>query len=177
MTQKFPFPGKLGLQKAMAEDEYLQQKEEFSYQQLEVINNVKVTYLSLFLIDKSIEITQKMKTLLEGFLDIARTRYSVGKGIQQDVMKAEVELSRLIEKLITLDQQKITVAAQLNTLLDRPASKPLEGKPEVKQTVLETDIRDFSQQGLDDHPLLRSVAFTEEKADDAFQLARREILS
>jgi outer membrane protein TolC len=170
LTQKMPFPGKLGLKKAIAEDEYLQQKAEFSYQQLEVINKVKVAYFSLFLINKSIEITEKIKTLLEGFLEVARTRYSVGKGIQQDVMKAEVELSRLIEKLITLDQQKATVEAQLNTVLDRPPVKPLEGKPEVKQTSLEIDVKDFSHQKLDDHPLLKSIYFIEEKQTMLFSL-------
>jgi len=174
LSQKFPFPGKLKLKKEIARDEYNLSEAEFDYNQLEVINRVKTTYYSLFLIDKSIEITEKNKAVLENFLEIARTRYSVGKGIQQDVMKAEVELSRMIAKLVMLKQQKSTVTAQLNTLLDRNPSTPLEGSPGVFRTTFTLDPEEIRNSSLEDHPLLRSVQSLQGKAESAHSLARRE---
>jgi len=173
LSQKFPFPGKLKLEKEIARDEYNLSKAELDYNQLEIINKVKTTYYSLFFIDKSIEITEKNKMVLENFLEIARTRYTVGKGIQQDVMKAEVELSRMIEKLVRLKQQKTTVTARLNTLLDRGPATPLEGSPEVFRTSFTLDPEEIRKSSLEDHPLLRSVQFLQEKAQSAHSLARR----
>ena len=37
---------------------------------------------------------------MEQFVSIAETKYSVGKGIQQDVLKAQVELSKIMDDLI-----------------------------------------------------------------------------
>jgi outer membrane protein TolC len=174
LSQKFPFPGKLKLKKEIARDEFNQSESEFTYNQLEIISNVKATYYSLFFIDKSIEITEKNKIILENFLEIARTRYSVGKGIQQDVMRAEVELSRMIEKLVMLKQQRTTITAQLNTLLDRNPATPLEGRPDVSQTPFTLDPEEIRKSSLEDHPLLRSIEFLQEKAEFAHSLARRE---
>lgn len=174
VTQKFPFPGKLSLKHDIAQDEYLQHEAALTYQRLEVVNTVKVTYFSLFFVDKSIEVTATIKTLLEEFLGVARTRYSVGKGIQQDVMKAEIELSRMIEKIITLERQKKTVAAQLNTVLDRPPGAVLEGKPAVRQTDFSMEKAAFVDRELHAHPLLQSIYFIREEADDTFQLAQKE---
>jgi outer membrane protein TolC len=174
LSQKLPFPGKLRLKKEMARDEYNLSRAEFDYNQLELINRVKTTYYSLFFIEKSIGITEKNKTVLENFLEIARTRYTVGKGIQQDVMKAEVELSRMIEKLVMLKQQKTTATAQLNTLLGREPATPLEGSPEVSKTTFSLNPEKIRNASLEDHPLLRSVESLQGKAESAHSLARRE---
>jgi len=174
LSQKFPFPGKLKLKKEIARDEFNRSKAEFGYNRLEVINGVKTTYYSLFFVDKSIEIIEKNKTVMGNFLEIARTRYSVGKGIQQDVMKAEVELSRMIEKLVTLNQQRSTIEARLNTLLDRNPSTPLEERPDVSRTPLTMGPEEIKETSLNDHPLLQSIQFSQEKAETNHSLARRE---
>jgi outer membrane protein TolC len=174
LSQKFPFPGKLRLKEEIARDEYNLSKAELDYNQLEIINRVKTAYYSLFFIDKSIKITEKNKTVLENFLEIARTRYSVGKGIQQDVMKAEVELSRMIEKLVMLKRQETTVTAQLNTLLGRESATPLEGSPGVFRTAFTLAPETIRNASLEDHPLMRSVQSLQGKAQSAHSLAQRE---
>lgn len=174
LSQKFPFPGKLGLASDIARQEFNQSESEFAYTRLEIATNVKTTYYSLFLIDKSVAVTEENKTILENFLEIARTRYAVGKGIQQDIMKAEVERSRMIEKLLMLEQQRTTVIAQLNTLLDRDPAKPLEGRPEVTVTAFTLDADEIQTASLEDHPLLQSTRFLQSKAESAHRLARKE---
>jgi outer membrane protein TolC len=174
ISQKFPFPGKLKLKKEIARRELNQSEAEFAYQKLEIINKVKKTYYSLFFIEKSIEVTEKDKTILENCLKIARTRYSVGKGIQQDVLKAEVELSRMIEKLVVLRQKRTTITATLNTLIDRDPYAPLEGRPEVSRTPFTMDPEEIKKSSLEDHPLLQSIRFVLERAESAYNLARKE---
>ncbi|MBW1678655.1 MAG: TolC family protein [Deltaproteobacteria bacterium] len=107
-------------------------------------------------------------------MEIARTRYSVGKGIQQDVMRAEVELSMMIEKLVILKQQRTTITAQMNTLIDCNPATPLEGRPDVSQTPFTLNPEEIRKSSLEDHPLLRSIEFLQERAESAHNLARRE---
>ena len=174
LAQKFPFFGKLTLREGVARREFKQAESEFAYNQLQIINKIKNTYYSLFFVDKSIHITEKNKSILKNFLEIARTRYAVGKGIQQDVMKAEVELSILLSKLVMLKQQKATVTADLNTLLDRDPSTPLEGRPEIVHTPFTPEPQSQIEASLKDHPLLKSTEFLQEKAEISYSLARKE---
>jgi cobalt-zinc-cadmium efflux system outer membrane protein len=67
---------------------------------------VKDAYFDLYYLTKSVGVVTKTKTLLEQFTKIAEVRYSVGKGIQQDVLKAQVEFSKLIEQQTILEQRK-----------------------------------------------------------------------
>lgn len=174
LSQKFPFPGKLSLNKEMALKDLKGLEAEFAYQQLETISGVKNIFYSLFFIERAIEITGKNKSTLINFLEITRARYSVGKGIQQDVLKAEVELSRMLEKLVILKQQRITITAKMNTLLNRPPSTPLEGKTEIFRTPFNLNPEEIKNSSLEDHPLLRSIEFIREKAEIAYNLALKD---
>ena len=71
-----------------------------------IIAELKSAYYDWYFINKSIEITTKNKELLSKFAKIAEVKYEVGIGIQQDVLKAQVEVSRFIERLQLLDEKK-----------------------------------------------------------------------
>src|SRR3970282_2093558 len=98
LSQEFPFPGKLSLREKVAQEEAQAQEKLYEASLRRVIADLKEAYYDWFLVDKSIEITFKNKDLLEKFLKVAEAKYAVGKGIQQDVLKAQVEVSRFIEK-------------------------------------------------------------------------------
>ncbi|HEU4386791.1 MAG TPA: TolC family protein, partial [Blastocatellia bacterium] len=85
-SQEIPFPGKRSLKGKMAGA--LAESERWAYEQtrLNVVSEVKDAYFDLFYLNKSIEIVTKNKELLEKFARIAEARYSVGGGIQQDVL-------------------------------------------------------------------------------------------
>ncbi|MCK5076268.1 MAG: TolC family protein [Calditrichia bacterium] len=119
--QPFPFPGKLGLKEKIAEEAAKTAKYQYEENKIQLINQIKQIYYSLYYFDHAIEITTKNKTILYEFVKIAETRYSVGKGIQQDVLKAQVELSKLEDKLINLKRKRESFAANLNKILNRDA--------------------------------------------------------
>jgi len=85
-----------------------------------VIADLKVAYFNFYLIDHSITILEENKKLLEQFARIAETRYRVGQGIQQDVLKAHVEISKLIDRLTVLEQRLAATEEEINSLLYRP---------------------------------------------------------
>lgn len=130
LMQPFPFPGKLSLKGNIARSESeitLQQHQELQNQ---LIKRTKLAYYDLFYTDRAIETVLSNQELLKEFVKIAETRYSVGKGLQQDVLRAQVELSKMIDKELKLCQQRESLQARLNALINEPADALL-GKPVV----------------------------------------------
>jgi len=129
LRQLFPFPGKLSLKEDISSEGASISAANFLEYQNQIIKDLKIGYYDLFFIDRSIEITDKNQQLLKEFTEIAESKYTVGKGLQQDVLKAQVELSKMIDKLIQLRQKRAVRQAQINTILNQPVNKLL-GKPE-----------------------------------------------
>jgi outer membrane protein TolC len=125
VSQAFPFPGKRRLRGQIADRQAQAAEWRAEGTRRQIVTEVKIAYYNYFYDTKAIAITQKNKNLLEKLEDIAETRYRVGKGIEQDVLQAQVEVARIDQKLIILDQQKATAEARLNTLLYRDPDLPL----------------------------------------------------
>ncbi|MEJ2695741.1 MAG: TolC family protein [Candidatus Sulfobium sp.] len=124
--QKVPFPGKLPLKGDIARKETEIVTEDYVEKRNDLVRGVEDAFRNLLLINKTIDITKENRDLLREFVKTTETKYAVGEGIQQDVLKAQVELSKMIDKLIVLRQNKETAVARLNTLLYRPVKSPLE---------------------------------------------------
>jgi len=174
IEQEIPFPGKLGLKGRMASMEA--EAEWWNYEQTrrQVIADLKLAYYDLFLIHKSIEIVQKDKDLLQKFTQIAEAKYRVGQGIQQDVLKAQVEISRLIDRLTVLEQRRGIAEALINSLLYRPPETAL-GKPApVQKTELRYSLDQLHQIARSNFPLLKMQEREIDRNQYAVQLARKE---
>jgi len=86
---------------------------------------VKKIWWSLFYLDRALEIIKANQDLLRQFVAIAQTKYQVGEGLQQDVLLAQLELSRLLDNELILVGTRERAKAQLNALLDRPADQQI----------------------------------------------------
>ena len=121
VSQELPFPGKLALasEEAKREAESIQQ----SYRSVlvETAARLKVAYYEWLAVNKAIELTRKHSDLLSRFEEIARNRYKVGKGLQQDVLKAQLEVSTLEQQLAMLDEKRQRAEAEIASLLAVPA--------------------------------------------------------
>jgi cobalt-zinc-cadmium efflux system outer membrane protein len=126
--QKFPFLGKRDLKAEVAAKEAEALKASHEVVKQEVVRQVKLAFYDLFYVSTIIDITNDEKEILRRFEQIAAVKYETGKGSQQNILKVQVEISRLQEKLLALAGAKQTAGARLNTLLDRPPDTTL-GKP------------------------------------------------
>src|SRR3989304_131737 len=106
ISQKFPFPGKRPLMKEMASKEAEAVSTEIQGKIHQIIKDVKTAYYDLSHVYRATEVVERNKRILEDFAKIAEARYSVGEGIQQDVLKAHVEVSKMVDEMIMLDQIK-----------------------------------------------------------------------
>jgi outer membrane protein TolC len=131
--QQIPLGGKLGLRGKVAAREGDAAAWESEITRRRVVAEVKTAYYEYFYLHTALGITRKNHALLEKLARIAEVRYQVGKGVQADVLRAHVELSRLRQRMTVLEQQQNTARARLNTLLFRDPEAAL-GAPAAVQT-------------------------------------------
>ena len=124
-SQSIPFPGKLKLRGEIADREAEAAWWDYEAARRKLVADVKSAYYDYFAASKAVEITQKNKDLLQKLSSIAEARYRVGKGVQQDVLRSQVEISLLQQRLTVFEQQEKTAQVRLNTLLYRDPESPL----------------------------------------------------
>jgi outer membrane protein TolC len=175
VMQMFPFPGKLSLSTDIAEFEAAAVK----YQQEEVRNQViqlvKRTYYDLYAIDRAFETTEKNKALMEQFVHVAEIKYATGSGLQQDVLRSQVEISKLEDDLIMWQQKRLSFVARLNALLNRPVDTLVDKTlPELK--LPDSPVTIFPAEQIEQNrPLLKAWNERIQKAEMAVKLAERDI--
>jgi len=174
LSQTIPFPGKLGLQKDMTRNMAQKSKKEHESAINFVISKLKQNYYQLYSLEKSIEITQENKILLEDFAKIAQTKYSVGEGLMQDVLKALVEVSKMIDELISMEEMRRTTQAQINILLNRNPQDSL-GKPqEITFQKVNYSEEELQNLAVENNPELKGMEFMVNASNAEYRMARRE---
>ncbi|HBB69636.1 MAG TPA: TolC family protein, partial [Geobacter sulfurreducens] len=121
ISQELPFWGKRALKTEIADREAEALRWQVEERKLELARMVKETWYQLYLVDRELDIVERNIRVMDDFVTLAETRYSVGQGAQQDVFKGQVERSRMLDMQIALAQQRTSLQATLNTLLFRPA--------------------------------------------------------
>lgn len=121
IEQPFPWFGKLGLRGKIAGKEAEAMGREYEAMQREVIMMAKESYFDLYAVQRSLSITRAEEDVLKRMETIAETKYTTGEVSQQDVLKAQAELSMLQQRLLELEAQENTVKAKINVLLNRNA--------------------------------------------------------
>ena len=136
IMQNIPMPGITSLKEKVAIQEAKSADQMLADGQLKIIRDVKAAYYNLYINYSHMQTAEKNKNLMSKFVEIAQKKYEVGKGLQQDILKAQVEQSKFIERLVELDQLKKSYTAELNRLLNRDPSTPIDGVPAItKRTV------------------------------------------
>ncbi len=174
ISQQIPFWGKRDLKGKVAAQEAESYKWQVEERKLELKRMVAEAYYQLYFTDKSREIVAKNIKILDDFVTIAQTKYSVGQGTQQDVFKAQVERSKMLDMRITLEQQRKSLQASLNALLFRPADTPVGAIPDFDITPLALSPDDLRGRALENRPLLKSLNALIEKGKAGQKLAEKE---
>ncbi len=152
ISQEFPFPGKLRLkgQVATKEAEILEQG--YRSKEREIQAQVKSAYTMYFLAVKSIQIFDENVELMRRFAKVTESKYSVGKVSQAEVLRAQIELSKMMNMLVTLNQEKETSQAMLNTLLNLPPQSPLGAPQEPNIQRVTESLEDLQEKALVNRP-------------------------
>ena len=175
ITQPLPYPGKLGLRRQMAESEAAAAVESMQEAQLRLVRDVRNTWWELFYLDRAADTVARNRELLGQLVDVARVKYEVGRGLQQDVLLAQVELARLHELAIQIDGLRATTTARMNALLAQP-SETLLVLPATASTAL-PEVPDQAQleaQAEESRAWIAQAQHQLDAASAAQELARKE---
>ncbi|MDA8412900.1 MAG: TolC family protein [Desulfobacteraceae bacterium] len=174
ISQQLPFWGKRGLKEEIAAKDAESYRWQIEERKLELVRMVKETYYQIYFTDKSLGIVDKNIRILDDFITLAETKYSVGQGVQQDVFKAQVERSKLLDMKITLEQERKSLEAALNALLARPPETAVGRVPDFEIRPLPLSARDLRLTAMENRPLVKSLEAQIEKGAAGHKLARKD---
>ncbi|TAJ76148.1 TolC family protein [bacterium] len=103
----------------------------------------------------------------------AETLYRVGKAPQQDVIKALLEQTDLLNKLTWAEKDLVSSQAKLNTLLNRPPNSPLAPPRELDLTAVSSEPSELEKTALEQRPELRASEVGIRKAEKTVELAEK----
>lgn len=171
LMQMFPFPGKLNLKGKIAQSDSDISLQQYQELQNQLVKKTKQSYFDLFYVDQAIATVENNQDLLSEFVEIAETRYSVGNGLQQDVMRAQVALSKMIDKELKLRQQRESLQARINALINEPADAPLGRPVDPGINNLTTDLNSLVELADTSSPLLEAWRTVVQRSDQKVDLA------
>lgn len=118
-TQQIPWFGKLSLAEQGAELMAVEQEAMVRVLQLSVARQLKEAWFDLSLVERSLDLNSRMQDIISQILQVAESRYANGEGLQQDILMAQVQLSELIDRDVTLKAMKTRLQDTIGGLLNR----------------------------------------------------------
>jgi len=176
VSQKIPFPGKLNL-KGKTQAKHAQMlKEQFEATKNEICKDVKFVYYDLFWADQAVEISEEEKSILEKIEKVAQRKYESNLVGQQDVIKIQVELSKIIKKLFLLKQNRKSLAVKLNSLLNRPQDTEIGKTSDIENKSFEYELDEIINKAHNSRQELIAANLAIEKSQFEKSLAKMEYL-
>jgi cobalt-zinc-cadmium efflux system outer membrane protein len=121
LRQDLPFPGKLSEQADVNSKDVDIVEQEILDSKNEIRKNVIRSYNEIIFFRNAIEIAESSKDLLNNIAEVVRTKYSVSTASQQNLLKVELEITNITEKIEDLKSKEKSQLSILNALLLRPA--------------------------------------------------------
>ncbi|MCA1657893.1 MAG: TolC family protein, partial [Verrucomicrobiaceae bacterium] len=125
VSQKIPLAGKNRSRARAASAEALATFEDLRRQELDVVAKIRAAYFRLIEAGAQLEVNRRNETLVSQFLEISRSKYSVGTQTQASVLTAETDLVRIEEDRRDLTRDLSNAQSRLNVLMNRPARTPV----------------------------------------------------
>ncbi|MDH5541422.1 MAG: TolC family protein [Nitrospinota bacterium] len=176
VSQKFPAPGKRGLMKQIAKDDVEIQSALIPEKRLELIEKVSILFLELEYLQKARRVVKYNTSVMEGFVKVALAKYTVGAGLQQDVLHAQTEVSKMSAYLLELEERSGIVTANLLLLADLPEGTDL-GRVKLPDYQIPSggaeELEALAEGG---RPLFSSLRSRIEKAERNVKLSRKDML-
>ena len=174
LSQVFPWFGKLDLRGKVAVQEAAAVHEAYRARQREVIAQVKKSYYNLAYIDSAVGIAREEQLLLGHYEDLAQARYASGQGLQQAVIKIQAEITKVVNRLDMLQQQRETIAARLNTLMNRPPEATVAAvAPPTPPADLALDLKQLETVGDAERPEIKAADALVGRGERAVDLAHK----
>jgi cobalt-zinc-cadmium efflux system outer membrane protein len=173
IRQKLPFFGKLGLKEKIAQQEVRVTEQELRAKEREIISMVKMAYADLFMAQKAIEILREQLELMRIIIRATEARYQVGRVTQQDVFKALLEQSEIMNQLIIVEEENNAAQVKLNTAMYRPARSAVQLPVDLAAPSADLNLSGLDELALTHRPQLKGAEEEIGRSERIYQLAER----
>ncbi len=174
IAQKFPWFGKLDLRSRRAMLRAVRQQAILEAKRLELARKIAVTFYELGFVATSLETNDRLTDIVDQLLGVTETRYATGRGLQQDVLQAQVELSKLLDEKIRLKRMRRTLDDQINGLLNRESFTPVQPLKSLGYPDLQLNVKRLQDKALKENPQLRVRKAPIDIAAVEIELARKD---
>ena len=174
VSQELPYPGKLNLRASIASREADAELPQVEAARLSVAARVKQSYYRLAYTYAVDQVLTRNRDLLSTLLQVSEKRYSVGKAAQQDVIKAQTQISILDLQLERVRQERATREGELNALLTLPAGTPVGLPEELHITPFDVSLDSLIAAANERAPMLRRDQIMIDRSQLAVDAARKE---
>jgi outer membrane protein TolC len=157
ISQTFPGTGKRALRTSVAQSDVDVAKAQLDEVRLDVRVRVHKAFDDLVLAQNEMEIHRQHVAIARQAIEAARIQYTVGKGPQQDMLKAQVALTSLAEHMIRFDHDAALAQARLNTLLGRDPDTPVRVTGEFAVVDALPEVRALDEMALHSRPDLMAA--------------------
>ena len=173
VTQPFPGPGKRALRSQIAGQDADVAKAEIEAKKRDVIANVRLAFYALLRNYDELRLHDEQVALARQALQAARIKYTVGRVPQQDVLKAQIALSKLVDHVVMLRQDGELARARLNTLVGRDPGRPIEVAGEYRIPGELPELATLQEVALQNRPELQAVSAAIRQSETRLKLARK----
>ena len=173
IRQKLPFFGKLGLKEKIAQQETKVVEQELRGKEREIIAMVKMAYAELFMARKSVEILREQLEIMRTLIGATEVRYQVGRVTQQDVFKALLEQSEIMNQLIVAEADGNAAEVKLNSAMYRPPRTPIQLAADLQLPSGPVSLTDLDELALASRPELRGAEEEIARSERMHELAER----
>lgn len=173
LRQSYPWFGTLGAKKEMASEEANAAYQRFESERLRLFYKVKSAYYDYYYLGRDLALTRENLELLNFWESVVRTKFKAALTRHPDVIRAQVELGKLEDRLLTLEEKIEPAAARLRALLSLPSSVgiPMPESLSVVETRLDgAAVRDHA---LAHNPDLKSLRHLIDRAGAGVRLAKK----
>ncbi len=171
LVQTFPWLGKLKARGDVATEAAKAIQQQYEAAKLKLFFQVKKYYYEYYYLARAIAITQENVNLVKYLEAVARTKYRAAAESYANVIKAQVELGKLIDRLQTLQELRGPIAAELNAALNRPSDAPLPWPTSIPELEMTYSKKDLVRRLSENNPDLKAMDCQIAKAKSGIDLA------
>ena len=180
LRQSFPAWGSLDARERAAREDALAAGDAVEARRQDIVAQARRAFAAYGRADREYRIHLEHVGLTSRVMEMARSLYQVGHGSQQDLLRAQAEVSRLHVDLAGVEQQRRSAQALLNALMDREPEAALGPVPETAGVEADADVGggegagEGSRRLEPQRPELRAAARAVKRSEAALDVARRE---
>lgn len=174
LSQAFPWFGELGDREDAASKAADALYQRLETAKLDLFYRVESTVNELYFLKRSIEITSENIELLQQFERIARARYRVAAANHPDIIRIQVELGKLEDRLRQLHDMRAPTEARLNAALNQPLDAELPWPSGVRPRFTDAEFEELATLLEENSPILIGLEEQIRTEEIRAEIARKE---